>query len=124
MKKTLFGNNSLWLGVKTPGLYYTIMKYNPQQELTQNELNCLDEADFFEYLDSKAEYLKTKSKPLSAHLVKNYAYMTEAVSNMDGNGEIHNIVNNTALETIIRQNKELSDDLLAEKWESDLNDNE
>jgi hypothetical protein len=124
MKKTLFGNNSLWLGVKTPGLYYTIMKYNPQQELTQNELNCLDEADFFEYLDSKAEYLKTKSKPLSAHLVKNYAYMTEAVSNMDGNGEIHNIVNNTALETIIRQNKELSDDLLAEKWESDLNENE
>jgi hypothetical protein len=124
MKKTLFGNNSLWLGVKTPGLYYTIMKYNPQQELTQNELNCLDEADFFEYLDSKAEYLKTKSKPLSAHLVKNYAYMTEAVSNMDGNGEIHNIVNNTALETIIRQNKELSDDLLAEKWGSDLNENE
>ena len=124
MKKILFGNNSLWLGVKTPGLYYTIMKYNPQQELTQNELNCLDEADFFEYLDSKAEYLKTKSKPLSAHLVKNYAYMTEAVSNMDGNGEIHNIVNNTALETIIRQNKELSDDLLAEKWESDLNENE
>jgi hypothetical protein len=124
MKKILFGNNSLWLGVKTPGLYYTIMKYNPQQELTQNELNCLDEADFFEYLDSKAEYLKTKSKPLSAHLVKNYAYMTEAVSNMDGNGEIHNIVNNTALETIIRQNKELSDDLLAEKWGSDLNENE
>jgi hypothetical protein len=124
MKKTLFGNNSLWLGVKTPSHYYTIMKYNPQQELTQNELNCLDEADFFEYLDSKAEYLKTKSKPLSAHLVKNYAYMTEAVSNMDGNGEIHNIVNNTALETIIRQNKELSDDLLAEKWESDLNENE
>lgn len=97
------------------------MKYNPEQELTQNELNCLDEKEFFEYLDSKAEYLKTKSKPLSAHLVKNYAYMTEAVSNMDGNGEIHNIVNNTALETIIRQNKELSDDLLVEKWETEQN---
>ena len=97
------------------------MKYNPEQELTQNELNCLDEVDFFEYLDSKAEYLKTKSKPLSGHLVKNYAYMTEAVSNMEGNGEIHNIVNNESLETIIRQNKELSNDLLAEKWENESN---
>ena len=100
------------------------MKYNPEQELTPNELNCLNETEFFEYLDARAKYLKTKSKPLSAHLVKNYAYMTEAVSNMDGNGEIHNIVNNTALETIIRQNKELSDDLLAEKWENELNEKE
>jgi hypothetical protein len=50
--------------------------------------------------------------------------MTEAVSNLEGNGEINIIVNNTALETIIRQNKELSDDLLAEKWEEKLNKKE
>jgi hypothetical protein len=50
--------------------------------------------------------------------------MTEAVSNIEGNGEIHNIVNNTALETIIRQNKELSNDLLAEKWEEKINKKE
>jgi hypothetical protein len=108
----------------TQPLSYIIMKYNPNEELTQKELSALEEADFFEYLDSKAEYLKTKSMPLPSRLIKNYAYMTEAVSNMDGNGEIHNIVNNTALETIIRQNKELSDDLLAEKWEEKLNKKE
>lgn len=125
MKKTLFGNSFTMAGCEnTRPLSNIIMKYNPKEELTQNELSALDEADFFEYLDSKAEYLKTKSMPLPSRLIKNYAYMTEAVSNMDGNGEIHNIVNNTTLETIIRQNKELSDDLLAEKLEEKLNKKE
>ena len=40
------------------------MKYNPEQELTDKELNCLDEKDFFEYLDSKAQYLKQYTRPL------------------------------------------------------------
>ena len=125
MKKILFGNSFTMAGCEnTRPLSNIIMKYNPKEELTQNELSALDEAEFFEYLDSKAEYLKTKSMPLPSHLIKNYAYMTEAVSNIEGNGEIHNIVNNTALETIIRQNKELSNDLLAEKWEEKLNKKE
>lgn len=99
------------------------MKYNPQSELTQNELNCLDEADFFEYLDSKAKYLKTKSMPLPSHLVKNYAYMTEAVAGINTNGDIHTVVDNQSLERIIKKNNELSNDLLVEKWEKKLNKN-
>ena len=68
--------DSLRLGVKAPGLYYTIMKYNPQQELTQNELNCLDEKDFFEYLDSKAKYLKQFTRPLDTYHAKTFAALS------------------------------------------------
>lgn len=52
------------------------MKYNPEQELTQNELNCLSEADFFEYLDTKAKYLKQFTRPLDTYHAKTFAALS------------------------------------------------
>jgi len=52
------------------------MKYNPENELTQNELNCLNEKDFFEYLDSKAQYLKQFTRPLDTYHAKTFAALT------------------------------------------------
>ena len=34
------------------------MIYDPKNELTDTELSALDEKEFFEYLDSKANHLK------------------------------------------------------------------
>lgn len=50
-----------------------MVKYNPDAELTQNELNALDEKDFFEYLDSKAKYLKQFTRPLDTYHAKTFA---------------------------------------------------
>jgi hypothetical protein len=55
------------------------MKYNPENELTQNELNCLDEKEFFEYLDSKAQYLKQFTRPLEQNQATKFAAMGAAV---------------------------------------------
>ena len=52
------------------------MKYNPNKELTEEEINKLSEEDFdsfLEYLDSKSEYLKKFTKPLSTYHLKKYA---------------------------------------------------
>jgi|APGre2960657444_1045066.scaffolds.fasta_scaffold93480_2 hypothetical protein len=48
-------------------------KYNPDAELTETELNALDEKDFFEYLDSKAKYLKQFTRPLDTYHAKTFA---------------------------------------------------
>jgi DNA-directed RNA polymerase alpha subunit len=55
------------------------MKYNPEQELTDTELNCLDEKDFFEYLDSKAQYLKQYTRPLESYHTKRFASIAAAM---------------------------------------------
>jgi hypothetical protein len=57
-----------------------MITYNPNEELTTNELNALDEKDFFEYLDLKAKHLKQFTKPLSEHHTKHYSAMSAAIS--------------------------------------------
>jgi hypothetical protein len=57
-----------------------MIHYDPNQELTTNELNTLDEKDFFEYLDAKAKHLKQFTKPLSEHHTKHYSAMGAAIS--------------------------------------------
>jgi len=54
------------------------MIYDPNNELTEEQLTKLSEDDFFEYLDTKAEYLKEFSRPLPGHLLKKYAYIDAA----------------------------------------------
>ena len=49
------------------------MKYDPKNELTDEQLKVLSEDAFFEYLDTKAEYLKGQSVPLDQYHVKKYA---------------------------------------------------
>lgn len=55
------------------------MIYDPNNELTEEQLSQLSEDEFFEYLDTKAEYLKGYSRPLPGHLLKKYAYIDAAV---------------------------------------------
>jgi len=52
------------------------MKYNPEQELTDEQMKELSEDAFFEYLDSKAAYLKEHSAPLDQYHVKKFASVT------------------------------------------------
>lgn len=57
------------------------MKYDPNNELTDEQLEKLGEENFdlmLEYLDSQAEYLKQFSKPLSSHHTKRFASMAAA----------------------------------------------
>ncbi len=52
------------------------MKYNPEQELTDEQLKGLSEDEFFEYLDTKAAYLKQFTTPLGQYHVKKFASAT------------------------------------------------
>jgi CRISPR/Cas system CSM-associated protein Csm2 small subunit len=52
------------------------MKYNPEKELTDEQMKELSEDAFFEYLDSKAAYLKEHSAPLNQYHVKKFASVT------------------------------------------------
>jgi hypothetical protein len=53
------------------------MKYDPKNELTDAQMNALDEKDFFEYLDSKAAYLKQFTMPLGEYHTKQFLAQTK-----------------------------------------------
>ena len=53
------------------------MKYDPKNELTDKEMDSLDENSFFEYLDSKAKYLKQFTQPLDTYHTKQFASQTK-----------------------------------------------
>lgn len=57
------------------------MKYDPNNELTDEQLEKLGEENFdlmLEYLDSQAEYLKQFAKPLSSYHTKRFASVSAA----------------------------------------------
>jgi hypothetical protein len=53
------------------------MKYNPNEELTDEQLKQLSEDDFFEYIDGKAAYLKQFTQPLGQYHAKQFASQTK-----------------------------------------------
>jgi hypothetical protein len=53
------------------------MKYDPNNELNEEQLKELSEDNFFEYLDSKAAYLKQFTQPLGQYHTKQYASLTK-----------------------------------------------
>ena len=55
------------------------MKYNPNEELTDEQLKELSEDDFFEYIDSKAAYLKQFTRPLESYHTKRFANVGAAI---------------------------------------------
>jgi hypothetical protein len=60
---------------------YQPYKYDPNNPLSEEELDDLGKVDFegfLEYLDSKSEYLKQFTKPLSSYHTKRYASLTLA----------------------------------------------
>lgn len=55
------------------------MKYDPTKpEPSTEELEKLTEDEFFEWLDTKSEYLKTKTRPLNSHEIKKMAFLDAA----------------------------------------------
>ena len=53
------------------------MKYNPQNPLTEEEINQLDDGVLFDYLDSRAAYLKNFSRPLDTYHTKQFLAATK-----------------------------------------------
>lgn len=53
------------------------MKYNPQNPLTEAEINQLDDDVLFDYLDSRAAYLKNFSRPLDTYHTKQFLAATK-----------------------------------------------
>jgi hypothetical protein len=53
------------------------MKYNPENELTNEQVASLPEDEFFEYIDSKAAYLKQFTQPLGQYHTKRFASITK-----------------------------------------------
>lgn len=56
------------------------MIYDPNNELTDTELSALSETEFFEYLDTKAKYLKQFTRPLGSYETKHFAAWTKGDS--------------------------------------------
>lgn len=53
------------------------MKYDPQNPLTDSEVASLSEDAFFEYIDTKAAYLKQFTRPLGSYQTKHFAAWTK-----------------------------------------------
>ena len=57
-----------------------MVKFDPNNELSDKELDALAEKDFdmfLDYLDQKAEYLKKFTKPLDPYHLKRFAEQTK-----------------------------------------------
>jgi hypothetical protein len=62
-------------------MMYEPYKYDPNNPLSETELEELGKVDFegfLEYLDSQSEYLKQFSKPLSSYHTKRYTALSLA----------------------------------------------
>jgi hypothetical protein len=53
------------------------VKYNHKTPLTEEQVMKLSETELFEYLDSKALYLKKFSEPLGEYHAKNFMAMSK-----------------------------------------------
>ena len=52
------------------------MKYDPNNPISDEELDKMQKEDFdkfLEYLDSKTTYLKSKTRPLNSHEMKKFS---------------------------------------------------
>lgn len=57
-----------------------MIKYDPQNELTESQLDELGREDFdafLDYLDQKANHLKQFTRPLGTYQTKHYAALTK-----------------------------------------------
>jgi hypothetical protein len=54
-----------------------MIKYDPQNELTEAEVEKLSFEDCLDYLDQKAAYLKNFTRPLGTYQTKHFAAFTK-----------------------------------------------
>ncbi len=90
------------------------MKYDPNKELTEEQLKELSENDFFEYLDSKAAYLKQFTQPLGQYHTKQFASLTKGgeltTKELKRAKEIGRVGDDMRANSIREAAKELGDD--------------
>ena len=55
------------------------MKFDPNKELTDAEVEALGEEEFFEYIDTKAAYLKQFTRPLETYHTKRFVGVSAAM---------------------------------------------
>jgi hypothetical protein len=55
------------------------MKFDPNKELTDAEVEALGEEEFFEYIDTKAAYLKQFTRPLETYHTKRFVGVGAAI---------------------------------------------
>ena len=65
------------------------MMYNPNNPLSNEEIEKLNDYELFEYLDSKSKYMEQFSAPLSGYKLKRYAYTSVAIDGGKISGDHH-----------------------------------
>jgi hypothetical protein len=90
------------------------MKYNPNEELTDEQMAKLSESDFFEYLDTKAAYLKQFTQPLGQYHAKQFASQTKGseltTKELKRAKELGRVGDDMRANAIAQAAKELGDD--------------
>lgn len=90
------------------------MKYNPKNELNNEQMLKLSEADFFEYLDAKAAYLKQFTTPLGQYHAKQFASQTKGAElttkELKRAKELGRVGDDMRANAIAQAAKELGDD--------------
>ena len=81
------------------------MIYDPNNELTEEQMEALSEDAFLEYLDTKAEYLKQFTKPLPGYYLKRYAYTAAKVEGRDISDKEHESLNTMSKEYNAKRNE-------------------
>lgn len=94
-----------------------MVKFDPQNELSDKELDALAEKDFdmfLDYLDQKTEYLKQFTKPLDAYHLKRFA----AQAKKDSTGEALSTEEIKKLQKLGEKNTQMTDEELEkhEEW--------
>ena len=69
------------------------MVYDSNNELNDRELDALSDEELFEYLDSKATYMKEHSVPLTDHLLKRYAHISAKIEGREMTQKEHRRLN-------------------------------
>ena len=93
-----------------------MVKFDPNNELSDKELDALAEKDFdmfLDYLDQKAEYLKQFTKPLDPYHLKRFAAQTK----YDTKGEALTIEELKKLQKLGEENTKMTDEELEKHLE-------
>lgn len=88
-----------------------MIKYNPEKELTKEEMSKLDFDVFLDYLDQKAEHLKQFSRPLNRTETKKIATLDNAQRGKSLTKESFNKIKEIAQENDDKLHKEVEDKL-------------
>jgi hypothetical protein len=83
---------------------------------TDEEIKQMSDDELFEYLDSKAAYLKQHTAPLSSYHTKRFAHIGVAISNdTKGTDEVFSGISYDKVVEIAKENQQKGKDIMIEK---------